>query len=125
MLDTDDIVAIPVFCVQGVIFAILVVLCFTQRMIVIRTHMLEKMLTRKNNIFVYKVGDEEIVIDKSLLWVIIGDQKYFDFIAYIREKHHIMTGKDELPSSKEIDDMISPILMHRLLVSEIHPDKFT
>ncbi len=116
-LDTDDIVAIPIFIVSAIVFGIAVILCATQRIIVIRLHMLEKLLTKKHNIYMDKNNQPH---EKSMLWTLIGDQKYFQFIAYLKKKYG-----GELPSSSEITELISPILMHRMIVNEIHPDKFT
>jgi branched-subunit amino acid transport protein AzlD len=114
-LDTDDIVSIPIFCVSAAVFAMLVIFCFIQRSVIIHLHAMEKLLTKKNAIYYDKAGRKH---KKSMLWVVIGDQKYLRYIRLLKAKND-----GELPPSSEIDEIISPLMMHQMLVNDIHPDK--
>ena len=114
-LDTDDIVSIPIFCVSALIFAALVVMCFLQRIVIIHFHAVEKLLTKNNAIYYDKKKEKH---QKSMLWVVIGDQKFLRYIKLLKSKNN-----GELPLSSEIDEIISPLMIHQMIISDIHPDK--
>ncbi len=114
-LDTDDIVSIPIFCVSAVVFGMLVVFCFIQRSVIIHLHAIEKLLTKKNALYYDKNGKKH---KRSMLWVLIGDQKFLRYIKLLKAKYD---GK--LPPSSEIEEIISPLMMHQMIVNDIHPDK--
>jgi branched-subunit amino acid transport protein AzlD len=114
-LDTDDIVSIPIFCVSAAIFAMFVIFCFIQRSVVIHAHAVEKLLTKRESIYYDKNARKH---KKSMLWVVIGDQKFLRYIKLLKAKNG-----GELPPSSEIEEIMSPLMIHQMITSDIHPDK--
>lgn len=111
--DTDDIVATVFMCLSILLSIPLFVAVFTQKIIPVSKKMIKDLKTPKNSIYIDANGVQK---NKSMLQVLIGDDKYAQYLDFLKSKNNGV-----LPTSEEISYIISPLLVYRTLVNSIHP----